>query len=138
MTRSLLLLSLLLLACNNLEDANVPDRRTFIRFFGSSRSYVSAVVERDIADGGYILAGNVAAVEPQSPTDSARRPAVIVIKTDEQGTKLWEFTYPGANVNSIKPLGRDLGSGSDGYLLTGEGIDLLPTCRRMERLCNRS
>jgi hypothetical protein len=137
MARFLPLLLLLLFACNNLEDANVPERRTFIRFFGSSRSYVSAVVERDAPDvGGYILVGNIAETEAQSPTDSARRPGIIVVKTDEQGNKLWDFTYPGANVNAVKPLGKDNGTGGDGYLLTGEGIDLHPTSSESSEFVN--
>lgn len=135
MARFLLFLSLLLLACNNLEDANVPERRTFIRFFGSNRSYTSAVVERDAPEvGGYILVGNIAQTEAQTPTDSARRPAIIVVKTDEQGNKLWDFTYPGANVNSVKPLGP--GSNGDGYLLTGEGIDLHPESPQASEFVN--
>jgi len=137
MVRSLLLLSIILLACNNLEDANVPDRQTFIRFFGSSRSYVSAVVEPDAADvGGYILVGNVAQTDAQSLSDSARVPRIIVVKTDEQGNKLWEYTYPGANVNAVKPLGRDNASGGDGYLLTGEGIDLHPNSSESSEFVN--
>jgi hypothetical protein len=137
MARSLLLLALILFACNNLEDANIPERQTFIRFFGSSRSYESVVVERDAGDvGGYILAGNVAQTEAQSPTDSARRPAIILVKTDEQGNKLWDFTYFGANVHAVKPLGKDNGSGGDGYLLTGEGIDLHPESTESSEFVN--
>src|ERR1700755_1963626 len=111
MARSLLLLSLLLLACNacnNLEDANVPQRKTFIRFYGSARSYTSAVVERD-ADGGFILAGNIAELDAENVTDSARRPGIILVKTDDQGNKLWDYAMLGATVNSIKALGGDPG-----------------------------
>ncbi|MEI9919980.1 MAG: hypothetical protein WDO14_14465 [Bacteroidota bacterium] len=124
MARSLLLLSLLLFtcnACNNLEDANIPERKTFIRFFGSTRSYTAAVVERD-ADGGFIMAGNIAELDEEGVTDSARRPGIIIVKTDNQGNKLWDFPYLGANVHAIKPLGGD----PAGYLITGEGIELDP------------
>lgn len=121
MARSLpfLLLILLLFACNNLEDANVPERKTFIRFFGSVTSYSSVVAERDI-DGGFILAGNVAPITVEgSPSDPRNFPGVIIIKTNDQGNKVWEKIYRHANVQAIKPL-------TDGYLVTGQGIDLNP------------
>src|ERR1051325_10130427 len=137
MARSLLLLSLILFACNNLEDANIPERQTFIRFFGSDRSYTAAAVERDAADvGGYILVGNIAPRESDNPNDSASAPGIIVVKTDEQGNKLWNFTLPGANVHSVKPLGKDNGLGGDGYLLTGESIELNPNSSESSEFVN--
>jgi hypothetical protein len=129
MARSLLLLSLILFACNNLEDANIPARQTFIRFFGSSRSFTSAVVEAD-ADG-YILAGNVAAISDDSQEDKPEKhPGIIVIKTDDQGNEKWRTMIPDANVHSIKRIG-------DGYLITGEGIELNPTSTESSEFVNQ-
>ena len=134
MARSLLLLSLLLVACNNLQDANVPDRKTFIRFFGSPRSYTSAVVERD-ADGGFILAGNIAELDNEGVSDSLRRPGIILVKTDNQGNKLWDFSMLGANVHAVKPLGGGPGQ-PFGYLITGEGIELNPKSSESSEFVN--
>ncbi|MEJ0030759.1 MAG: hypothetical protein WDO15_10495 [Bacteroidota bacterium] len=133
MARSLLLLSLILFACNNLEDANIPDRQTFIRFFGSTRSYTSAVVERD-ADGGFILAGNIAELDGDNLSDSIKRPGIIIVKTDNQGNRLWDYAMLGANVHSIKPLGGD--PGNFGYLVTGEGIELNPLSSESSEFVN--
>jgi len=113
------LLVILLFACNNLEDAKIPERQTFIRFFGSPVSYSSVVAEPDL-DGGFILAGNVKEVEiPEDKADPRNFPGIIIVKTDNQGTKIWEKTIRHANVQSIKPL-------ANGYLVTGEGIELDP------------
>jgi hypothetical protein len=129
MARSLLFLLLLLVfACNNLEDATVPDRHTFIRFFGSVRSYSSISVERD-TDGGFILVGNASPLESDQATEEQTLPGIIIVKTNDQGTKLWEKTIPNANVHSIKPL-------TDGYLVTGEGIDLNPNSSESSEFVN--
>lgn len=130
MARVLLFFSLFVFACTNLEDANVPDRQTFIRFFGSARSYASADLEPD-TDGGFVLLGNVA---PSTATDAAaadKVPAFIVVKTDGQGSKLWEVKIDNANGNSILPV-------SDGYLVTGEGIQLNPNSTVSSEFVNTS
>lgn len=121
-------LLLLVFACNNLEDANIPQRQTFIRFFGSARSYVSVAVEQDV-DGGFILVGNAAAVEANGNGTEAQGPAIVIVKTDAQGTKLWENVIENANARSIKPL-------ADGYLLTGEGIKLNPNSTESSEFVN--
>ena len=120
MARSLpFLLVILLVACNNLEDATIPERNTFIRFFGNVMSYSSVVAERD-TDGGFIIAGNVAPMTIEGDAKDPRNfPGIIIIKTSDQGTKVWEKIYRHANVQAIKPL-------TDGYLVTGQGIDLNP------------
>jgi len=128
MARSLLFLSLILFACNNLEDATIPDRQTFIRFFGSARSFTAAAIERDL-DGGFVLAGNVAPSESETAPDSLKRPAIIIVKTSDQGVKLWEKIIKDANVHSIKPL-------ADGYLVTGESIELNPSSSESSEFVN--
>lgn len=129
MARSLLfLLVVILFSCTNLEDANIPERQTFIRFFGSVRSYSSIVVERD-ADGGFIMAGNAAPLESETATEEQKVPGIIIVKTTDQGTKVWEKIIPNANVHAIKPL-------SDGYLLTGEGIELNPNSTESSEFVN--
>lgn len=131
MARSLLFLSFLLLfACNNLEDANVPDRQTFIRFFGSPRSYVAVAAEPDL-DGGFIMVGNAEPLETDDATDQQKRPGIIIVKTNNQGTKLWEKLIDNANVRSIKPL-------ADGYLLSGAGIELNPNSTESSEFVNSS
>ena len=130
MARLLLLLSLFVFACTNLEDANVPARETFIRFFGSARSYTAADLEPDL-DGGFVLLGNVA---PSTSSDAAaadKVPAFIVVKTDNQGSKQWEVKVDNANGNSILPV-------ADGYLVTGEGIQLNPNSTVSSEFVNTS
>ncbi|HZY83163.1 MAG TPA: hypothetical protein VFE50_26770 [Cyclobacteriaceae bacterium] len=129
MARSLLFLLLLtVFACNNLEDATVPERQTFIRFFGSARSYTSVAVEPD-GDGGFIMVGNAAPLETSSALDEQKVPGIVIVKTNSQGTKLWEKIIPNANVHSIKPI-------SDGYLLSGEGIELNPNSNESSEFVN--
>lgn len=129
MARSLLFLLLtLLFACNNLEDANIPERQTFIRFFGSVRSYTAITAEQDV-DGGFILVGNASPLETPEATEEQLLPGIVIVKTDDQGTKLWEKVIPNANVHSIKPL-------ADGYLLTGEGIELNPNSTESSEFVN--
>jgi hypothetical protein len=129
MARSLLFLMFLtLFACNNLEDATIPERQTFIRFFGSARSYVSVAVEPDL-DGGFIMVGNASPLESDLATPDQQVPAIVIVKTNAQGTKLWEKIIPHANVHSIKPL-------ADGYLLTGEGIELNPSSTESSEFVN--
>src|SRR5689334_23185881 len=129
MVRSLLFFLLLtLFACNNLEDATVPERQTFIRFFGSARSYTSVAVESDL-DGGFIMVGNAAPLETSTALDEQKVPGIVIVKTNSQGTKLWEKIIPDANVHSIKPI-------SDGYLLTGEGIELNPNSNESSEFVN--
>lgn len=130
MARFLLLLSVMVFAigCKNLEDANIPDRQTFIRFFGSSRSYTAVTIERDV-DGGFILAGNVSPATAENAPDSLKRPGIIIVKTTSQGVKVWEKVIKDANVRSIKPL-------ADGYLLTGESIELNPNSSESSEFVN--
>jgi hypothetical protein len=129
MARSVLFFLLLLLfACNNLEDATIPERQTFIRFFGSARSYVSVAVEPDI-DGGFVMVGNAASLEANGDGGQSQGPAIVIVKTDAQGTKLWEKIIPDANVHSIKAL-------PDGYLVTGEGIELNPNSTESSEFVN--
>ncbi len=122
----LLLLILSLFACTNLEDANIPERETFIRFFGGAASYTSVVMEPDL-DGGFILAGNVAPIEDAE--DDTKYPGIILVKTNSQGTKTWETIIRHANVHSIKPL-------ADGYLVTGDSIQLSPDARESSEIMN--
>jgi len=129
MARSVLFFLLLtLFACNNLEDATIPERQTFIRFFGSARSYTSVAVESDL-DGGFIMVGNAAPLETTNALDDQKVPGIVVIKTNSQGTKLWEKIIRDANVHSIKAI-------SDGYLLTGEGIELNPNSTESSEFVN--
>ena len=86
------------------------------------------MVERD-ADGGFILVGNVAPLDSEGATADQQAPGIIIVKTTDQGTKVWEKTIPNANVHSIKPL-------ADGYLLTGEGIELNPNSSESSEFVN--
>lgn len=116
MSRAIIILSLLAFACNNLEDAAVPERNTYIRFFGSQKSYTAVAAEPD-TDGGFIVLGNV------------EGDSIVLIKTNSQGTKIWEAFHANTRANAIMPL-------TDGYLITGDGIELNPGSAETSELEN--
>lgn len=98
-------------ACNNLEDAPVAQRNTFIRFYASEINYEArlALPEAD----GYILLGN-------TRHDNNSRQDMVVIRTDMNGARLWETRIDHVRGNDLLPV-------ADGYIVTGERIQLNPT-----------
>jgi hypothetical protein len=128
MSRAIIILSLLAFACNNLEDAAIPERNTYIRFFGSPRSYQAVAAEQD-TDGGFIIIGNVEGDPDLPQADPASHPSIVVIKTNAQGVRSWEKIIPDARASSILPM-------ADGYLITGDGIELNPGSAETSELEN--
>lgn len=103
--------SALAVACTNLDDAPITERATFVRFYGSELNYEGrqAVVEAD----GYAIIGN-------TRHDNPNRQDMVLIKTDLQGNSVWEARVENARVNSLLLV-------PDGYILSGESIQLNPT-----------
>jgi hypothetical protein len=101
----------LLCACTDLGDAPVSERNTFIRFYASDMNYEArmALPESD----GYVLLGN-------TRHDNNARQDMVIMKTDLTGSRLWETRIDNARANHLLPV-------AEGYILTGESIQLNPT-----------
>ena len=130
MLRSLLFafLTALLFAlsgCSNLDDAEVPSRNSFIKFYGSERNYEGVAAEVD-SDGSFLIVGN-------APGTTQTPPATVVIKVNDQGTKIWssDVLIPNTSVASAKVL-------SDGYLLLGDSIELQANATETSEAVNTS
>lgn len=104
----ILLLAIYLSACTNFEDAELTKRATFVRFYADNLSFVNPTVEVDL-DGGYVIAFNI----PKGDDDFDAR----VIKTDENGNKLWEQNFENSFVQGIHPS-------ENGYLMVGISIQI--------------
>lgn len=111
---------LLLAACTKFEDADITERKTFIRFYSSAVNYVGSVAELD-TDGGFILSGEVR-------YDDGRTDALI-IKTDPRGRKVWQKVVERGVVNAIRPT-------ANGYVLAGDSIQQNPTSADINELVN--
>jgi hypothetical protein len=102
---------MLALACTNLDDAPITNRSTFVRFYGSDLNYEgrTSLLEED----GYVMIGN-------TRHDNNSRQDMVLVKTDLVGNRLWETRVDNARANDLLIV-------SDGYILTGESIQLNPT-----------
>lgn len=99
------------MGCKNLDDAPITDRATFVRFYASELNYEGrlGLPEED----GYVMIGN-------TRHDNANRQDMLLVKTDLDGARLWETRVENASVNDLLIV-------SDGYILTGQRIQLNPT-----------
>lgn len=108
----LYLLCLFVIACNNLDDARLSDRNTFIKQFNGPLGIEATACE--IVSDGFIVLGNMTVTRDSVIT--------VVIKTDKQGNRIGENRYfQGGSGNAIKEL-----PGNQGYLIVGERIKINP------------
>lgn len=109
------ILLVLLVGCNNLEDATPSDRDTFIKFFNGPHDLTASALE--LIPGGYIILGNM------QVNDTLVKTAVI--QTDENGNRIGEINYiDGGTGKAIKPL---INSGTvTGYVVIGDSIKIDP------------
>jgi hypothetical protein len=98
-------------SCNNIEDVDPSDRKTFIRFYEAARN-LSGIYAEPTADGYIILASE----QVSSGVNG------IVIRTDKNGNEI-------ANGRTYLPgfLPRAMKSGSQGYYITGDRIQFNPS-----------
>jgi hypothetical protein len=118
----LLLLALIILtfSCNNLEDANLSDRKTFIRFYGGTNSQIGKVAE---ADGdGFIILGD-------STSNIGGASSILLIKVNEMGLLQWQNSFPKGSGNGLKTV-------SDGYIIAGDGIEVNATSEEISEIVN--
>jgi hypothetical protein len=109
----LALLTILFYGCNNLEDAELTDRKTFMHFYESANSFVASSV--DITDGGYLITGYI-------PVDGDRKEnKILVIKTDGFGQPIWKKIIDGGSGSSL--IQKKDGAGNiTGYVIVGDSV----------------
>lgn len=97
-------------SCNNIEDVDPSERKTFIRFFEAARN-LSGISAEPTSDGYIILASE----QVSSGVNG------IVIRTDKNGNETGTRIYlPGF-------LPRAMKSGPQGYYVTGDRIQFNPS-----------
>lgn len=117
------LVALTLSGCTNLEDAELTERNTFIRFYEGANSMVAAdAVE---ADGGYVIAGTIR-IEGDVPDSKIR-----VIKTDRYGSITHEQIIDNGSVTSLKVT-------PQGFLVVGEQVIYNPNSDELADITNTS
>ncbi|MCU0420397.1 MAG: hypothetical protein MUC38_12165 [Cyclobacteriaceae bacterium] len=118
MARSLLLLifaSLLLVQCQNLDDAEPADRSSFVFFYEKPRNYDARVLEP--YGSGFLMGGNL--TQQRNDLTSA-----IISQVDSRGNIVWEVSLDSSSVSAIKPV-------SDGVLVWGHRIALIDTAANL-------
>lgn len=116
-----ILLPVFLLGCQNLEDAPLSKRDTFVHFYEGAYSLEASSAELT-DDGGYIIAGTIRG-------DGFRN--IKVIKTDTYGLKEWETVIKNGSASSIKKT-------SVGYIVIGQAVELNPFSSDINELENNS
>ncbi len=107
-----ILLLFLVTTCNNMEDAELSERSTFMKVFNGIQGIEAAAAE--LTPDGYIVLGNMAIARDSVVT--------VVFKTDKQGNRIGPMRYyQGGSGNAIKAL-----PGNTGYLIVGEKIKTDP------------
>lgn len=118
------LMTLLFAGCNNLEDAELTKRSSFIRFYEGANSYIAAEAKQS-PDGGYILTGTIR-VDGDNPFNK-----ILVIKTDVFGQKVWEKTFEGGQASSLI-------LSDNRYIVVGDSIEYNPDTNELADLVNTS
>jgi hypothetical protein len=110
--------------CNNLEDAELTKRETFVRFYEGANSFVAAEAHQT-ADGGYIVAGTIR-VDGDKPQSK-----IVVIKTDALGQKIDERIIDGGIASSVLISG-------DNLTIVGDSVAYNPNSDELADLVNTS
>lgn len=119
----LLALLLGLAGCKNLEDAELSQRSTFIRFYEGANSFSATTAE--MTTDGYIIAGTIS-ISGDKPTSK-----MLVMKTDALGRKVWEKLIDGGSVNGLYVA-------DNGYIIIGDSIQNNPDSQQITELENTS
>jgi hypothetical protein len=100
------IVSFILCTCNNLEDASISSRNTFLKIYEGPYSIVATDLE--IVSDGFVVLGN-----SQVSEDSV---ATIIFKTDKQGNRISPYYgFGDATAKSFKHF-------SGGYIIVGDSI----------------
>ena len=110
------ILSLLVVTCNNLDNADPSPRNTFIKFYEGPYSITASSVE--IVPDGFVILGNMLVEDNVNDTTYIE---TVVIKTDKNGNQIGDFNRSqGGTGKAIKPLFN--GSTIEGYIVVGDSI----------------
>jgi hypothetical protein len=110
---------ILLAACTNLEDADLSERKTFVKFFNGPHNFSAASLE--LTPNGYTILGTMEVND--TLTISA------LIETDENGNRIGEIHYfrnqeDGFLGKAFKPIIN--GNTIEGYIIVGDSIKINP------------
>lgn len=108
---------ILLTACTNLEDADLSERKTFVKFFNGPHNFSAASLE--ITPNGYTILGTM------QVNDTLIISALI--ETDENGNRIGDIHYlreqeDGFIGKAFKPILN--GSAINGYVIVGDSIKI--------------
>ncbi len=114
----LCIISLTLCTCNNLEDAPMSARSTFIKIYEGPNSIVASDLE--VVQDGFVILGNMQVTE-----DSV---ATVIFKTDLKGNRNSDFIAFG------DATGKSLKHFSEGYIIIGDSINTNPSSPLVENI----
>lgn len=105
------IVSFTLCTCNNLEDASLSSRKTFLKIYEGPYSIIATDIE--IVPDGFVVLGNMQVTEDSVVT--------IIFKTDNEGNRISDyFSFPGATGKSFKHF-------TGGYIIVGDSIKTNPS-----------
>jgi hypothetical protein len=115
----LILISCIVLSCQNLENADPAPRNTFIKFYEGVYS-INAVAVEKIPTGFVILANT------NSITEKGLQVRTILIETDEQGNRIGDFhQFNNLTGKAFKPI---INNGTvSKYIIVGDSTLINPT-----------
>lgn len=102
-------------ACQNIEDADFADRKTFVRFYQNDVGQLGVLAEP--LDDGYLILAN---------SYSESNLVGYLIKTDASGNTQWKTTLDGTF--------RGMAIGTDGYFVFGDSIKINPNAEEVADL----
>lgn len=115
------LCALVLWGCQNLEDAKLTERNSFIHFYEGAYSMTAANAE--VTSDGYVISGTI------NVTGNKKASRIVVIKTDKLGRKIWQEVIDNAIASSIKVV-------PNGYLVIGNSVEYNPNTSNISELEN--
>ncbi len=115
------LISLAFLNCQNLDDAPIENRNTFMHFYEGGNSYVASAAE--ITSDGFIIVGTIVVVGDNADSK------MVIIKTDRYGQTAWETVLDGGTGSGVLQT-------ANGYIVLGDSIQINPTSEKISDLIN--
>jgi len=113
-TISILVISLTLWTCHNIEDAPTSSRNTFLKIYDGP--YSTTATDLEIVEDGYVVLGNMSVTDDSIVT--------VIFKTDRQGNRTSDYQYfNGGTGRSFKHIS----SPFDGYIIIGDSIKSDPS-----------
>lgn len=111
-------LTALLTSCNNLEDANLADRNTFVKSLEGPYDLVAASLEQ--TTDGFVILANERVIKTDTSFDQT-----VLIEITQDGLLVDDFhAFPGGTGKSFKPIFED--GTVRGYIVVGDSIYIDP------------